>query len=454
MFPFFRAFLDTQLLLCALAAIVAIVVLIGKFNLNAILALAMAALGLGLVAGMNPAVIAESFEAGVGKALGSVTGVIVLGAMLGKMLAESGGAEVVAARIVGWFGVKRADWAILVAAIAIGMPVFFSVGFMLLLPIVFVISRSNKIPLMKLGIPLAAGLSAMHACVPPHPGPMIVIKELHADIGKTILYSLIIAIPMAILGGPIYGQWILKRVRFDQPTAEANAVDEKKAAPVAPPGFGLTVVTMFLPIVLMLMKGLADVKLSPDSTLRGWCVFFGGPFISMLIAVLFSFYSFGFARGMKSSEILKHSNDCLGPVAATLLVVGAGGGFNQILKECGVAGAIVRFAEGAQLPPLVMGWLVASLIRVAVGSSTVAITTAVGIVGPMAMGHAGVNKELLVVALGAGSLIFSHVNDGGFWIVKEFFGISVSQTFKTWSVGTTIASVAGLLLTLLLQAVL
>ena len=453
MFPFIRAFHDTQLLLCALAAIVGIIVLIGKFNLNSILALTLAALGLGLVAGMNPAVIAKSFETGVGAVLGSVTGVIALGAMLGKMLAESGGADVVAERIARAFGVKRADWAILAAAIAIGIPVFFSVGFMLLLPIVFVISRKHNIPLMKLGIPLAAGLSAMHACVPPHPGPMVVIDQLHAHVGKTILYSLFIAIPMAMLAGPIYGSWILKRLRFDEPTAEAKTAAPEKSAPTAPPGFGLTVATMFLPIVLMLLAGWADVELKPESPLRRWCDFFGGPLVSMLIAVLFSFYTFGFARGMKSGEILKHTNDCLGPIAATLLVVGAGGGFNQVLKECGVAGAIVRFAEGAQLPLLVLGWLVAALIRVAVGSSTVAITTAVGIVAPMAIGRAGVNLELLTVAMGAGSLIFSHVNDGGFWIVKEFFGISVSQTFKTWSVGTTIASVTGLLLTLLLQAI-
>ena len=452
MFPFLRTLHDIQLLLCALAAIVGIIVLIGQLNMNSILALAIAALGMGLVAGMNPAVIAKSFETGVGSVLGFVAGVIGLGAMLGKMLAESGGAEVVAKRIARVFGPRRADWAILCAALAIGAAVFFPVGFMLLLPIVFAVSRDNKIPLMRLGMPLVAGLSAMHACVPPHPGPMIVIDQLKAHAGKTILYSLLVAVPMAVIAGPIFGHWILKRVRFDEPTAEVHAVT--KEAALNPPGFGLTLATIFLPIVLMILAGWADVELPVESPVRQWCDFFGGPLVSMLIAVLISFYTFGVSRGMNGRDILKHSNDCLGPLAATLLVVGAGGGFNQVLKDCGVAGAIVRFAESAKLPPLVLGWMVAALIRTAVGSSTVAITTALGIVGPLALARGGVNLELLTVAMGAGSLFFSHVNDGGFWIVKDFFGISVAQTFKTWSVATVLGSVVGLLLTLALQAIL
>ena len=453
MFPFIRIVHDTGLLLCAFTAIAGIVILIGYFNINSILALAIAALGMGLAAGMNPAVIAKSFETGVGAVLGFVAGVIALGAMLGKMLAESGGAEVVANRIADVFGPKRAEWATLVAAISIGLAVFFPVGFMLLLPIVIVISRKNSIPLMKLGIPMVAGLSAMHACVPPHPGPMIVIDQLKAHAGKTILYSLIVAIPMAILAGPIYGNWICKRMQFADPSA-AEIKSVVKSSTVTPPGFGITLATIFLPIVLMLIAGWADVQLKSGEPLRQWCDFFGGPLVSMLIAVLVSFYTFGTARGMTSATILKHSNDCLGPLAATLLVVGAGGGFNQVLKDCGVAGSIVRFAESAKLPPLVLGWLVAALIRVAVGSSTVAITTALGIVGPLAMAKGGVSLELLTIAMGAGSLIFSHVNDGGFWIVKEFFGISVAETFKTWSVATTIGSVVGLALTLMLQTML
>ena len=244
MFQFYRQFLDVQLLLYALAAIVAIVILIGYLNLNAILSLALAALGMGLAAGMNPAVIAKSFESGLGNILGSVVGVIGLGAMLGKMLAESGGAEVVSERIARVFGAKRVDWAILAAAIAIGIPTFFSVGFMLLLPIVFAMSRRNNIPLMRLGIPMVAGLSAMHACVPPHPGPMIALEKLHGNVGKTILFSLAAAVPAAMLAGPIYGRWILKRVHFDEPT-EPTPAETAKAAPRNPPGFAITLATIF-----------------------------------------------------------------------------------------------------------------------------------------------------------------------------------------------------------------
>ncbi len=441
---------DARMLLCAFAAIVAIVVLIGRFNLNAILALAVAALGMGLITGMPPGTIAGSFEKGVGNVLGTVSGVIALGAMLGKMLAESGGAEVVAGRISQAFGPRRADWAILAAAIAIGLPVFFSVGFMLLLPIVFAIARKNKIHVMALGIPLTAGLSAMHATVPPHPGPMAVLAKLQANVGVTILYSLLVAIPMAVIGGPLFAKWILKHVRFTE-TSSATDLGSDIKENENPPPFLLTLLTMFLPIFLMLAAGWADVTWAKEAAARQWCDFFGGPLVSMLIAVLFSFWSFGFARGMSGSAILKHSNDCLGPVAATLLVVGAGGGFNQVLTDCGVSASIVRIAEQVRLPLLVMAWLVTAIVRTAVGSSTVAITTAVGIIAPMAVGKPGVNLELLAVALGAGSLFFSHVNDGGFWIVKEFFGISVTQTFKTWSVGTCLASVAGLGLVLVLQ---
>ena len=250
MFPFIQHIVDAQLLFYAVAALVAIVVLIGRFNLNSILALAVAALGLGLAAGMPPSTVVKSFEDGLGKMLGGVSGVIGLGAMLGQMLAVSGGAEVVAGRIVRAFGPKRSDWAILLAAIATGIPVFFSVGFMLLLPIVVAISHKNKTHVLYLGLPLAAGLSAMHACVPPHPGPIAVMGVLKADMGKTIIYSLIVGIPIAILAGPLYGKWIFKRMNLCAPDAATSTTERAMSNP---PGLGLTLLTMFLPILLIFL---------------------------------------------------------------------------------------------------------------------------------------------------------------------------------------------------------
>jgi GntP family gluconate:H+ symporter len=389
--------------------------------------------------------------------------VIGLGAILGKMLEVSGGADVIAERIARTFGAKRADWAVLTAAIVIGIPVFFSVGFMLLLPIVFAMSRRNSIPFMKLGIPLAAALSSMHACVPPsHPGASIAVSALHADLAKTVLYSLIAGIPMAAIVGIYYARWILPRMEFDDGLcvySQSAGGPQRRSAP----GFGVALSTILLPILLVLLAKSLELALPESSAGRAWLKLLGEPTVAMLIAVLASFYSFGVARGFSAADILKFSNDCMTPIAATLLVVGAGGGFNQILKDCRITDAIVHFAGRVQLPVLVLGWLVAALIRIAVGSSTVAITTAVGIVGPLAAAMNAawaaapgtmprVNIELLAVAMGAGSLMLSHVNDGGFWIVKEFFGISVEQTFKTWSVGTCIGSVAGLLVALVLQA--
>jgi GntP family gluconate:H+ symporter len=444
---------DARLLVCAGAAIAAIVILIACFKLNSILALLLASIFLGLSAGQNPVAIAQSFQTGVGAVLGGVAMVIGLGSMLGKLLSESGGAEVIAARIVGAFSARRSDWAVLAAALLIGIPVFFPVGMVLLVPVVVAMSRRSGVPLMQLGLPLIASLSTMHACVPPHPGPMVVIEKLHADTGKTILYALLAGIPMAVLAGPLYGRWLVRRMDLSAPNCPQPAVPTARhGGTVTPPGFALAVFTLFLPILLMLLAARADVALPKDTPLRQWCDFVGGPLLSMTLAVVFALYSFGFARGFTAVRLGAFTNESLNGVAAMLLVIAAGGGFNQVLNDGGVAKAIVHYAERAQLPPLVLGWLVAALIRVAAGSSTVAITTAVGIVAPLAAGRKDVNVELLAVAMGAGSLIASHLNDGGFWIVKEMFGLSVAETFKTWTVVTIIASVVGLAMTLLMQA--
>ena len=456
---------DAQLLLCAALALALLISLIAALKLNSTLALIVASLFLGLSAGMKLSDIAASFQIGAGNILGPVAMVIALGAMLGKMLEECGGAQIIAARVTRAFGISRAAWAVFVIAILIGIPTFFFVGMVLLLPVVFSIARDGKIPVMRLGVPLVAALSCMHAMVPPHPGPMIAIDKLHIDAGKTIIYALLIGIPSAIVAGPLYGWWLNRRDTFPEADAVAQAhVAQRELKPAAAPGaagtaistpsFALALWTLFLPILLMLIAAVADFLLPLQSAARQWLDFFGGPLVSMLIAVLFSFYSFGIARGFKRDQILKFSSDCMGPLAAILLVVGAGGGFNQVLKDGGVGEAIKHYSARAALSPLLLGWLTAALIRIAAGSSTVAITAAVGIVAPMIAGRPDVNLELLVIGMGAGSLILSHLNDGGFWIVKEMFGLNVSQTVKCWTIPTTVASVLALLLALALQAVL
>jgi GntP family gluconate:H+ symporter len=339
-------------------------------------------------------------------------------------------------------------------AFIVGIPVFFAVGLVLLIPIVVTVARETKTPLLHLGIPLVAGLSVVHCLVPPHPGPIAAIGFFHGaaatvDVGKVILYSLLVGFPSAIVGGPLLGTLLARRVTAPVGGGLAEQLkpsgDQKSS-----PSFGLAVFTILLPILLMLQATVADVTLPKESVVRQWLDFIGSPVVAMLVAVLFSFWSFGFGRGFGKEQVLKFTNDCLAPVAGILLVVGAGGGFNKVLVASGVGEAIANLAKGTHLSPLLLGWLVAALIRVATGSATVAISTAAGILAPIVTQAPGTNVELLVVAMGAGSLILSHVNDGGFWFVKEYLNLTVTQTLQTWTVMVTIVAVVALLLVLLL----
>jgi GntP family gluconate:H+ symporter len=429
--------------------VVGLVGLIARLRLNAFVALAVASLFVGLCSGMPLPAIATSFQEGLGNVLGNIAMVIALGTVLGKMLAESGGAEVIARVLIRVLGERRLHWTMVIVAFIVGIPVFFSVGFVLLVPIVFTIARETKVPLLYLGIPMLAGLSAAHGFVPPHPGPMAAIGILKADVGKTIFYSLVIGFPTSLIVGPVLGKWIAGHV---QP-APGGLADElaQRSERKNLPGFGLTLLTILLPILLMLLATLGDLILGKEDRVREWMDFIGHPLVAMLVTVLLSFYTFGSACGFDRSQILKFSETCLGPVAMVLLVVGSGGGFGRVLVASGVANAIAALAAGVSLSPLLLGWLVAALIRVAQGSATVAITTAAGIVAPMAAATPGLNLELLVMALGAGSSIFSHVNDGGFWIVQEYFGMTVPQTLRTWSWMVTIKSIVGLALVLLID---
>jgi len=446
---------NSRLLLIALVAVVGLIILIARFKLNSFVALMLASLFVGACSGMPLADAPKGFLEGMGKVLGDIAMVIGLGTILGKMLEESGGAEVIALRIVRALGEKRLPWAMMLIAFIVGIPVFFAVGLVLLVPIVFNIARETKTPLLRLGIPLVAGLSVVHGLVPPHPGPvaaMGIFNELagKADMGKTILYSLLVGLPSAIVAGPLFVKLIGDRVPVEL-VIPAETMTGRKSAP-APPTFVLTVFTILLPVLLMLTATVADLSLSKDNLLRHCGDFVGHPTVAMLLAVLFSFYSFGFARGFNREQMLKFSNDCLAPVAVMLLVVGAGGGFSKVLDQSGVGRAIAELAVGSKLSPLLLGWLVAALIRVATGSATVAITMAAGIVAPIAATTPGVNLELLIVAMGAGSLILSHVNDGGFWFVKEYFNLTVPQTLKTWTVMETVISVASLAFVMVLNS--
>src|SRR5438477_3872828 len=451
----------TLLLLYAFGAVVALIVLIARYKLHPFIALIAVSLALGIAAGMPFPGVVKAFEDGVGGVLGFIAIVVALGTMLGKIMAESGGATRIATTLIARFGETRVHWAIMVVGFIVGIPVFFQVGFVLLIPLVFTIARRTGMSLVKIGIPLVAGLSVVHGMVPPHPAAMLAVVAYKAEVGRTIAYALLVGLRTAALAGPIFGSWIAPRIQLspDNPvaaqfaggTTNTGGMGGKGAIALAMPSFGISLLTVLLPVILMICASAADVALDTASRFRAGVDFIGSPIVALLLALLFSFWSLGYRQHFTRVQILKFANDCLAPTATILLVIGAGGGFNRVLIESGVGKAIADVALGSQASPLLLAWTVAALIRVATGSATVAMTTTAGIVAPIAAATPGTSAELLVLATGAGSLVLSHVNDAGFWLIKEFFNMTVPQTLKTWTVAETIIGVAGLCFTLLLS---
>ena len=431
----------TSLLLVAALGVALVVLLITWVRIPAFIALAAGSFFVGLGARMPLADIPRAFQQGVGDTLGFIAMVVGLGTVIGKLLAESGGAVVVSRVLVGALGEKRLDWAMLLSGFLIGLPVFFQVGLVLLAPVLFTAIRQTGTPMLRLGIPLIAGLSVSHGLVPPHPGPLAAIERLGADTGRTLFYSLIIGLPVAMAAGPMFGRFISRRVQVDV----GGLADQLSTAVAAPrtPSLAVTLMTILMPVLLMLLAALAQATLA-DGPLRQWLAFAGSPLVAMLLAALLALYTFGTACGFDRGRLLRFAEESVPPIAGVLLVVGAGGGFGRVLDAAGVDTAIAQSMSGMQLSPMVLGWVVAALLRVSVGSATVATVTAASIMAPIATAMPGTNKDLLVIAIGAGSLIASHVNDGGFWLVKEYFNMSISQTVSTWTVLETIVSVLGL----------
>ncbi len=447
------------LLLIAFGTIAGLILAIARFKCNGIVALVLASMVLGLLAQMEPIKVAESFTTGVANTLGGLAMIIGLGTILAKLLAESGAAHVIAERLVALFGKNRLDYAIMVAALVIGVSVFFQVGILLLGPIVFALARETKTPVLRLGLPLAAGMSTAHGLIPPHPGPLAAINIINANIGKTIAWSLlVVGPPVALLTGPLLARWVVPRV----PVPIGGLGEEAVAEPSAPrrPGFGISLFTMLLPVLLMLIATGCDIAWQAkdfgpgtmQATLRTWADFFGHPTVAMLIAVLVSFWTFGKDCGLGAAQIQKFADAALAPMAGLLLIIAAGGGFSRVLNDSGVAHSIADVGRSMHLSPLLLAWLVAGMIRVSVGSATVSVTTAAGIMLPVVQADPHVNRELLVLAMGAGSLILSHVNDSGFWLVKEYFGMDIPQTLKTWTVVETGIAIFSILLILTANA--
>ncbi|NWA24214.1 GntP family permease [Pseudomonas gingeri] len=443
---------DTYLLLDALITIIGLILLITHLKVHPFVALTLAAGFLGLTSGMPVSQVMKAFQDGFGGVLGFVGIILGLGTMLGKLMADSGGADQIARTLIRAFGQRRVHWAMMFSAFLVGIPLFFEIGFVLLIPLVLIVARRTGLSLIKIGMPLLAGLSVVHGLVPPHPGPLLAIGVFGADIGKTIFYGLVIGLPTAVIAGPLFGNLISRYVP-GTPSPELMAQLTKEPSDDNLPGFGITVITLLLPVALMLLKSFADVVCAADSHFRVWMDLIGHPISALLAALLLAFYTFGAARGFSRQQVSKMLDASLAPTAAIVLIVGAGGGFKQMLVAGGVGDVIGHLAVRADISPLLLAWLVAAVIRVATGSATVATITGAGIVAPVIDLIPGVNRELLVLATGAGSLVLSHVNDAGFWLVKQYFNMSVVETFKTWTLMETLLSFVALALIMLLSLV-
>jgi len=439
---------NSSLLLLTGLSVAGLVLLIVRFKVSAFIALIAASLFMGLAAGMEPAKVLKAFQDGVGATLGTIAMIIGLGTILGKILAETGGAEVIAQRLLALFGPKRLTWAFLAIALVVGLPVFFQVGLVLLVPLLYAISRQNKIPLLRLGIPLIAGLSAAHCFTPPHPGPLAAIAELKANLGKTLLLSLPVAAISGCVAGPLFA-----RLFSDQQlevTGDLPITASRRNLPA--PGFWLTLANIILPLALMTLGAFVGLLPGGEGSRLRWALTAAGhPITALLIGVVFSFFTLARNARFSRDDLLRMSEEALGPVAVILLVIGAGAGFSRVLIESGVGKAIAEIAVRWSLPVLPMSFVLAAVIRVATGSSTVAITTCAGLVKTAAEAQPGTNLELLVLAMGAGSLALSHVNDGGFWLVKSYLNLSVPRTLKTWSVAVTLSALTGFGCVLLLD---
>ncbi|GAB2981657.1 GntP family permease [Amycolatopsis acidiphila] len=445
---------DTRLIVATLVAIALIVVLISKFKLHAFLALILGSGALGLIAGMPVDKLLKSFSSGVGSTVASVGVLIALGAMIGKLLADSGGAEQIVDTIVSRAGRRTLPWAMALVAALIGLPMFFEIGLVLLIPIVLLVVKRTGRPLMLIGIPALAGLSVLHGLVPPHPGPLAAAGALNANVGIVLAFGLLVAIPTVIIAGPLFGM-VAARLLPDAAPPErlVPARDEEDENEVRRPSFAATLCTVLLPVVLMLAKALSDLLAASGNEVRRVLDFVGDPLVALLLTVLLGMFTLGRAAGFTRDRLSSTVGDSLGPIAGIILIVAAGGGFKQTLVDAGVGDVITQLATGASIPALLLGWLVAVAIRLATGSATVATVSAAGIVSPLAATLDPTHSALLVLAIGAGSLFFSHVNDAGFWLVKEYFGLSVGQTIKSWSLMETVISVVAIALLLPLGAI-
>jgi gluconate transporter len=440
----------TFLVFTLFTAILLVVFLIMRLHLHAFVSLVIACMYVGFLTGMPLAKICTSIEAGMGSTLGFLATVLGMGSILGKMLEMSGGAERLARTLINKLGKERANWAMMVVGLITGIPVFFQVGFVLLIPLVISVARATGMSIVAIGVPMGVSLQIVHCMLPPHPAAMAIAATLNADIGKVIMLGLIVCIIAATIAGPIWTRFIKKSITVNLPALNV-AVKEIKDEEL--PKFGITLFTILLPMLIMVSKTIFDLTAAKTSELAPVVNFIGNPITALLISAFFAYWSLGLARGFKMQDLLKFTDQSFAPVAGILLVIGAGGAFNRVLIDSGLGIKLGEVLTGLSLSPLILAWIVAAVMRFSVGSATVAMMTATGIVMPMLVQYPGLDPALVALAVGSGAICFSHVTDSGFWIVKEYFGLSVQDALKSYTLATCIASAVAISVTLVLSKI-
>jgi gluconate transporter len=440
----------TYLVLLTAAALALLLFLILAVKLHAFLALLISSMAMGLAAGMPPDKVLKSIQNGFGDTLGFITVVVGLGAMIGRFLEYSGGGRTLADWLLAKFGKDRAAWAMLVAAFLVGLPIFFEVGFIIMVPLVWSLARETKRSLLFYGIPMAAALTIVHSMVPPHPGPAAAAQLLGADLGHTILFGIAVSIPMAVVSGVWYGAWIGKRIYVPVPEIASLAPGEMENDPRRAPASPISVaILLLLPVLLIFGATLASLLKVPYG---GVAVFIGHPFTALAIAALAAIYFFGIRRGLTFEKAAKLATESLAPMGALLCIMGGGGAFKQIIVDSGVGPYAGNLLVTAKISPLVVAFVIATALRIAQGSATVAIITAAGIVAPIVKSIPGYSPDLTMLALCCGGTSVSHVNDAGFWLVNQYFGMTVPQTLKTWTASKVLSAIVGLGIVLAAEA--
>lgn len=424
--------------LIILLSLAGLILLISYFRINAFLSFLLVSIAAGLALGIPLDAIVKSVEKGIGSVMGSLTLILVLGAMLGKLVAESGAADRIAEVMVRLFGEKYMRWGLTVTGFIVGIPLFYGVGFVLLVPLIFSIVYKYKLPAVYIGLPMLAALSVTHGFIPPHPSPVALVTLFHADMGLTLIYGLLIAVPAIILGGPVFSK-TLQGIQ-----GKPSAIFQPKETPQQQlPGTVNSFVTALFPVFALIVFTVLPYLMGTDSYAIKYIRFLGDPSVVMIMSLLLASYTLGLGRGKSMGWLMKVYEEAVKDIAMILLIIAGSGIFKQVMEDSGVSVQIAGSLQQLSIHPLVLAWVITAVIRGCVGSATVAALTAGGVLLPL-VATAGVDPNLMVLAIGAGSLMFSHVNDSGFWLFKEYFGISIKDTFRSWSVMEAIVSVVGL----------